>query len=169
MRVRILYQKDWKQEYSIQSFNHHWSPNMYLQCAMNLVVNQTPSSLPWSCQLDVEKQGKLPKEVHLCIHGVKHPSPWVLARALLLTDCVIKFLQASIEWGHSIRTIGCWLKFSKAFLLSLWSYHPECAWLHQRFPSFLCLPKEILFWMAVTSNAGICHLAAVLGRHQWET
>lgn len=119
MRVRILYQKDWKQEYSIQSFNHHWSPNMYLQGAMNLVVNQTPSSLPWSCQLDVEKQGKLPKEVHLCIHGVKHSSPWVLARALLLTDCVIKFLQASIEWGHSIRTIGCWLKFSKAFLLSL--------------------------------------------------
>lgn len=115
-----------------------------------LWIRQTPSFLPWSCQLDVEKQDKLPKEVYLCIYGVKYPSSWVLAQALPLTDSVIKFLQASIKWETSIRAIGCWLKFSKASLLSLWSYQPDCARLYQRFPSFLGLPKEILSCMAVT-------------------
>lgn len=149
MRMIIHQKGNWKKS-SIQSFYLYWTPNIHIKGPVNMAVNRPSlSSFQWSFHLMCGQNWASCPKRSVSTHMGKNTKD--LSSGLgFPTNCVMKFFQASIKWRDCARNIGCWQSFMKTFLP-------------------LGLPRKILPWVVMKSNTGISHLAAVWGRHWWET
>lgn len=187
MTVRV-YQKETEKKCCTQSFRLYWAPSMYVW-EHGGKLDQMPAA-SHGASTWVGETGHAAKSGPSLHAWRKTLKIAVLAWALPLNDYVARFPPNEREWEFPgspvIRTLrklqgapgsvlGLKTEISHATQRS-WKQNEaivletqDSGWSSQRFPSPLGLPKVMLSWMAVGSSAGLSHLAAVLGRHWWET